>query len=84
MIDLSKYYGLDWLAMALSIWAVYLLGNKNKWGFISFISANALWVYVGIFLMSSYGIAVGNFVFLILNTRGYLKWNQNEKLASQS
>ncbi len=79
MIDLFKYYGLDWLAMALSIWAVYLLGNKNKWGFISFIIANAMWVYVGIFLMSSYGIAVGNFVFLVLNSRGYMKWNKNKE-----
>ena len=31
-----KYYTLDWLAMALSLLAVYLLGNKNKYGFISF------------------------------------------------
>lgn len=84
MIDLLKYGGLDWLAMALSVFAVYLLGNKNKWGFISFMTGNLVWLYVDIFLMGSYGIAMGNFVFLILNSQGYLKWNQNEKLASQS
>jgi hypothetical protein len=74
METLLKYYGLDWLAMALSLLAVYLLGNKNRIGFVSFVTANTLWVYLGIALIGSYGIAVGNFVFLIMNVRGFLKW----------
>jgi hypothetical protein len=60
--------------MALSLLAVYLLGNKNRIGFVSFVTANTLWVYLGIALIGSYGIAVGNFVFLIMNVRGFLKW----------
>lgn len=77
-----KYYTLDWLAMGLSLLAVYLLGNKNKFGFISFILANLLWVILGFSLINSLGIAIGNLVFLIMNIRGYLSWNkttQNEK-----
>lgn len=77
-----KYYTLDWLAMGLSLFAVYLLGNKNKFGFISFILANFLWVILGFSLINSLGIAIGNLVFLIMNIRGYLSWNntsQNEK-----
>jgi hypothetical protein len=77
-----KYYTLDWLAMGLSLLAVYLLGNKNKFGFISFILANFLWVILGFSLINSLGIAIGNLVFLIMNIRGYLSWNktsQNEK-----
>jgi hypothetical protein len=72
-MDIFKYYGLDWIAMALSLFAVYLLGNRNKWGFISFIISNAIWVYVG-YLTDSFAIAVGNAVFLIMNSRGWLKW----------
>ncbi len=74
MTTLLNYYGLDWLAMGLSLLAVYLLGNKNRNGFLSFIVANALWVVLGATMMSSYGIVVGNVVFLIMNGRGYLQW----------
>ncbi len=73
MEDLLRFYGIDWVAMTLSLYAVYLLGNRNKWGFVSFIISNALWVYVG-YLTGSYAIAIGNFVFLLMNSRGYLKW----------
>jgi nicotinamide riboside transporter PnuC len=58
------------------------LGNRNKWGFVSFIISNALWVYVG-YLTGSYAIAIGNFVFLLMNSRGYLKWVR-EARASQN
>lgn len=71
-----KYYTLDWLAMALSLLAVYLLGNKNKYGFISFSIANVLWIFLGFFLMNSLGIGIGNIVFLIMNVRGFISWNK--------
>ncbi|MFM9950641.1 MAG: PnuC protein [Saprospiraceae bacterium] len=71
-----KYYTLDWLAMALSLLAVYLLGSKNKLGFISFSAANLLWIFLGFFLMNSLGIAIGNLVFLIMNIRGFISWNK--------
>jgi hypothetical protein len=77
-----KYFALDWLAMGLSLLAVYLLGNKNKFGFISFVLANLLWIILGFTLINSLGIALGNVVFLIMNIRGYMSWNkttENEK-----
>jgi hypothetical protein len=70
-----KYYGLDWLAMASSLLAVYLIGNKNRIGFISYILANALWIYLGVFKMQSFGISF----FLIMNLRGYLKWKKSQE-----
>ncbi len=71
-----KYYALDWLAMALSLLAVYLLGNKNKLGFVSFSIANATWIFLGFFLMNSLGIGIGNVIFLIVNIRGFISWNK--------
>jgi 4-hydroxybenzoate polyprenyltransferase len=55
-----KYYTLDWIATSLSLLAVYLLGNKNKFGFISFSIANTLWIFLGFSLMNSLGIGIGN------------------------
>lgn len=69
-----KYYGLDWVAMATSLLAVYLMGNKNRVGFLSYIIANALWIYLGVFKMQSLGITIGNIFFLIMNLRGFFKW----------
>ena len=75
MIDLFNYYGLDWAAMLLSVLAMVLIGNKNKYGFISFVVANLTWILVGAIMMESWGIVIGNITFLVTNLRGFLKWN---------
>lgn len=82
MEDFFNYYGLDWLGMALSLWAVYMLGNKNRYGFVVFAVANMLWVFLGMAWMDSLGIAVGNFVFLVMNLRGYWTWSKEEVASS--
>ncbi len=79
-----KYYGLDWLAMATSLFAVYLIGNKNRIGFISYILANALWIYLGVFKMQSFGISVGNIFFLMMNLRGFLKWKKDKNNTNKN
>jgi hypothetical protein len=84
MSELIKYYGLDWLAVFLNLLSVYLLGNKNRWGFLSFIVANIVWLFLGTLFIHSYGIIAGNSIFLIMNSRGFIKWNQNKKLVTNS
>jgi len=69
-----NYYGADWLAMALSLSAVYLLGNRARMGFLVFAMANTVWVFLGFFWMDSLGIAIGNLAFLVMNLRGYARW----------
>ncbi len=71
----DQYYYLDWLAMILSLIAVWLLGNQSRWGFASFVLANLIWLVVGS-MAGSYGIVVGNVVFLIMNTRGFFRWKE--------
>lgn len=79
MTDLFKYYGLDWMAMIMSAIAMILLGNKIKWGFVSFMFANAAWIALGVLLLHSYALVIGNSIFLFTNTRGFIKWNQTKK-----
>jgi len=81
---LFKYYGLDWLSILLSIIAVIKLGNRVKWGFIAFLAANILWILIGVTLLKSYAIAVGNSVFLITNLRGYFKWSTPNETKEKS
>jgi hypothetical protein len=73
-MNFLNYHGLDWLAMALSLLAMYLLGNKNRWGFVAFVAANSLWIALGTLLIHSYGMAVGNAIFLAMNLREFLRW----------
>jgi hypothetical protein len=68
------YYGADWMAMALSLTAVYLLGNRVRAGFLVFALANIVWIVLGVLWMNSLGIAVGNAAFLIMNLRGFARW----------
>ncbi|MBT30243.1 MAG: hypothetical protein CMO01_11335 [Thalassobius sp.] len=70
-----KYYALDWLAMALNLFAVYLLSKGNKFGFVSFAIANLIWITLGFTLINSLGIGLGNAAFLVMNIRGYFSWN---------
>lgn len=44
-----NYYGADWVAMALSLSAVYLLGNRARIGFLVFAMANTVWVFLDFF-----------------------------------
>ena len=76
MFEIFKYYGLDWAAMVLSVIAMVLLGNKMKWGFVFFMTANITWIVLGVLLLNSWAIAIGNAIFLITNLRGFIKWNK--------
>jgi 4-hydroxybenzoate polyprenyltransferase len=78
MENILAHYGIDWFAMALSLYAAYLLGNKKKIGFVIFAISNIFWIILGVFFMSSYGMAIGNFAFFLINVRGYVEWNKED------
>lgn len=69
----SRYFFLDWLAMALSLGAMVMLGNRDRRGFLVFAISNAMWVVVGLWA-HSLAIAIGNAVFLAINLRGFVRW----------
>ena len=76
MENIFAHYGIDWLAISLSLYAAYLLGNKQKIGFVVFATSNIFWIILGVFFMESYGMAIGNFAFLLINVRGFIHWNK--------
>ena len=59
---------------------IWLVGNKNKIGFMSLIFCGILWVFVA--LNSSpktIGLLVVVPIALIMNIRNYLKWKKDDK-----
>lgn len=73
-----QYYGIDWLATACGLTGVYLLGNKNKYGFLIFMMASASWITFG-FMTESYAVIGGSTIFLIMHLRGWLTWRRDER-----
>ncbi len=69
-----RYAGIDWLAMALTLAAIYLLGNQSRAGFTTMMGGNTCWIVVG-FLSGSMAMMLANLVFLTMNARGWLKWS---------
>ncbi len=73
-----QYYGIDWLATILGLTGVYLLGNKNKIGFIVFMGASLSWVTFGA-LTGSVPVVVGSMIFFIMHLRGFISWLREER-----
>ncbi|MDQ3089327.1 MAG: nicotinamide mononucleotide transporter [Acidobacteriota bacterium] len=75
-----QFYGIDWLATVCGLTGVYLLGNKNKYGFLVFMMASLSWIAVGIFI-GSFAIIIGSSIFFIMHLRGWFNWSRSEQEA---
>ncbi len=74
-----KYFGVDWIAMALTFVAILKLGNKSRSGFAAMMCGNTCWVIVGI-LTGSIAMMVANAVFFAMNARGWYRWTADVAL----
>ena len=70
---MSQYLGVDWLAMCLTFSAIYLLGNKSRWGFLIMMAGNLCWTVIGVWA-HSHAMILANLGFFCMNVRGFLKW----------
>jgi nicotinamide riboside transporter PnuC len=70
-----QFYGIDWLATICGLTGVYLLGNKNKKGFLIFMLASLSWIIVGV-LIGSYAIMIGSSIFFVVHLRGWFNWSK--------
>jgi nicotinamide riboside transporter PnuC len=73
-----QFYGIDWLATVCGLTGVYLLGNKNKNGFLVFMMASLSWIAVGV-LIGSYAIIIGSSIFFIMHLRGWFNWSKRSE-----
>ncbi len=73
-----QYYGIDWLATVAGLSGVYLIGSKNKYGFLIMMVASISWMSVG-FMIGSLALILGSAVFFSLHVRGWLSWKRDER-----
>ena len=73
---LFQYYGTDWIAPVLTFTALYLLGEKNRWGFVVGMVGCLCWIMMGV-LVNSIPQIIANIIFFIINLRGWIKWSKD-------
>jgi len=71
--QLTQYYATDWIATFTSFAWLWLIGNKKRYAFFFAVIASISWLIFG-WLNNSYASIFANFIFIILNIRGYIKW----------
>jgi hypothetical protein len=59
---------------------LYLLGKKNRIGFISGIIAGTCWISYSLISQSAYGLIIVCGLGLFLNTKGFINWTKNKTL----
>jgi len=69
-----QYYGCDWAAMVFTFLSLYLLGNRNRYGFAMGIGANIFWFSYG-FMTHSLANMLCSVVVMALQFRGWQKWS---------
>lgn len=74
MLDYMQYYGFDWIAMAITLFAILYIGNKNKIGFVIMMCGNTSWIVVGV-AAESMAMIVANTAFFLMNFRAIVKWS---------
>ena len=72
-MNLFQYYGVDWLAMSLTFIAIWLIGNKNKNGFVVHIVGNVCWIGMS-FMAGSLATMIANAAFILVNARAIMLW----------
>lgn len=73
---------LAYVAAGLTLYGVYLLGRKNKYGFIIDMFSCLLWSIVAIYT-GLYGILVEVLPLFILNLHSFNKWRKENKSGKE-
>ena len=70
-----QYFGIDWLATVSGLTGVYLIGSKNRYGFLIMMVASLSWLTVG-FMIQSFALIIGSACFFGLHVRGWINWRK--------
>lgn len=69
---------MDWIATALALATVYLLGKKQKVGWVVGALADVAWMTFGI-THGFWSIVLLDLVFLFLRYRGWKNWTKEKQ-----
>ena len=70
---------ISWFAGACELTGLWVIGFKNKWGFIVNIVGCLAWIAVAVFELPATGLLLVVIPALFVNTRNFFKWRKQEK-----
>ena len=73
---------MDWIAAILELTGAYVVGNKNKWGFVLFFITSICWIIYVFTTKSTYGLLIVVIPCMFMNVRNFLKWQREEKTTT--
>ena len=74
---------LSFIAGLLELIAAYILGNKNKLGWLLDIVVDVIWIYLGFLYKEIIGIWVVCVPGLVISVRNYILWSVEEQQQQQ-
>lgn len=78
---LSQVSLLEWFLMIMIIFgmtSLFLIGNKNKYGFVLAIAIYLAWIAISI-ITAHYVFIIISFAYMMMHYRAYHMWNKEEK-----
>ena len=69
---------MDFIAAILEITAKWVVGNKNRWGFILHIICGCCWIAYSLANDVAYGLILAVVPMMFVNMRNFLKWTREE------
>ena len=68
----------SYLLSIISLVTLWLIGNKNKAGFVLGLLNQVLWIWYAL-MLKQYGLLVGVIAYAVIYIRNLIKWNKDEK-----
>jgi hypothetical protein len=73
LLQFDRYVGFDIVSAACGLAGLYLLGNRNRFGFLLCMTASAFGIVFGA-LAQSLPLLLLHAILLFVNLRGFQKW----------
>jgi hypothetical protein len=73
LLQIDRYMGFDLVSAACGLAGLYLLGNRNRYGFLLCMAASAFGIVFGA-LAQSLPLLLLHVTLLFVNLRGFQKW----------
>lgn len=67
------------LAAIAELFAIYLIGKKNKNGFLFGLIGNILWITYSLLTYSAFGLIFISTIAFTLNIKGFRLWKQKKE-----
>ncbi len=68
---------MDWIAGILELTGIYVVGNRERLGFIIGILACISWIIYVFSTKSTYGLLLVTVPALFINLRNFIKWSKD-------